>query len=391
MSNKNKWILGAIIVVLLLMLVVNRNSKKSDESADSVDKMENVVTDYKIGVVLPLTGDAASYGEPAKQIYEIAKEEINANGGIKGGKLELVYQDGKCNGADAANAAKQLIEVEKVQALIGGFCSGESLAIVPLAESAKVAMYNATSSSPALTGKSKYFIRNYPSDDAQGKGLAEYANNMGYKNMGMLVEQTDYALGIAKVFETSFNGFNGKITREEFAKEGTDFRTQLTKLKAGNFDAMLIIAQTPTSAERITKQIRDLAWKPKLLINDVYISDDKMVEANKDILDGVVFMTFAGDITNPKAKQMIDAYKSKYNKEPLYFDSYGLSEYDIVYMMADALKSVGYNGEKIAEFGRTFKDWDGATGKVTINQDGDRENVQFVKKTVKDGKVEIVK
>ncbi|HYF04684.1 MAG TPA: ABC transporter substrate-binding protein [Patescibacteria group bacterium] len=385
MSKNGKLILGvAIIIAAILLIVSNR------KGGDNGGAMNNA-RDINVGVILPLTGDAAAYGEPALKIFNIAVQEINDAGGVNGRKLKLVVQDGMCGAAGAVNAANKLIDVEKVKVIIGGFCSSESLAVVPLAEKAKVAMYNPGSSSPALTGKSKFFMRNYPSDAAQGQGLWNYAARAGKKNVGVLVEQTDYALGVSRVFEAAAQAGGATVTHEEFAKDGTDFRSQLTKLRAANVDALLISVQTPASGERVVKQLKDLGWKPSLLLSDAFVSDTAILENNKDILEGAVFMTFGGDVTNAKAASMISKYKVTNNgAEPAFVDSYALTEYDIVYMLADALKAVGEDGEKVASYAQSFKDWDGASGKVTIGADGDRQNASFVTKMIMGGKASVM-
>src|SRR5438309_1367757 len=88
----------------------------------------------KIGFIGPLTGDGAVYGEPYRNMVVMAVEEINKAGGVDGKSIEVVYEDGKCNGKDGANAAQKLVNVDKVQVIIGGVCSSETLAAVPVAE-----------------------------------------------------------------------------------------------------------------------------------------------------------------------------------------------------------------------------------------------------------------
>ncbi|MDP6562065.1 MAG: ABC transporter substrate-binding protein, partial [Candidatus Peribacteraceae bacterium] len=89
----------------------------------------------KIGYIGPLTGEAASYGVDTLNGTELAVAEINAAGGINGRLIELITEDGRCTGTDAASAAQKLVNVDKVVAIIGGQCSGETLAAAPIVES----------------------------------------------------------------------------------------------------------------------------------------------------------------------------------------------------------------------------------------------------------------
>lgn len=327
----------------------------------------------KVGAILPLTGDAVVYGEPSRNVYQIALDEINRSGGIKGKQLELVIEDSKCNGKDAATAVQKLINIDKVQVILGGICSSETLAAVPIAAAAKVLVISPTATSPDLTGISKFFFRTHPSDASQGKVLAELAyNEKKWKNIEFITEQTDFAEGVYKSFKEVFEKLGGKVSiNEEFPTGTSDFRSQLTKLKAGNPEALFIAVQTTTSGERILKQMKDLGWKPNLILIDVLSSDPKFVQDHKNDLEGAYAAEFGVDPTNPKMKNLIDVYKQNYNSE-LPYQTYMQDVYDAIYLLKDGIAAVGYNGEKLAEWSRTVKDWQGASGKLTIGQDGDR-------------------
>ena len=326
----------------------------------------------KIGYLGPLTGDAAVYGIPAKNIIDLATEEINNQGGIDGRELEIIYEDGKCNGKDSATAMQKLVNVDKVEIVLGGFCSSESLGAEPIATQNKVFLFSPGSSSPALTGKSQFFARDYPSDATQGKVLAEVAyNNKNWKKIAFIQEQLDYPLGIYNAFSTNFRNLGGTVVKEEFAAGTTDFRSILTKLKAENPDALFVATQTPAAADRIFKQLEELKWKSNLLISDATSGDLETVKKNAALLEGALAAEFGVNENNPKFQHMLDAYKTKYGADAPYL-SYAQTEYDSVYIIRDAIKAVGYEGEKIAEYVRNLKDWDGASGKVIIGQDGDR-------------------
>lgn len=343
----------------------------------------------KIGFMGPLSGDAAVYGEPFRNMVDLAINEINVAGGINGAQLTPIYEDAKCTGKDATNAAQKLINSDGVKIIVGPFCSSESLATIPVAEAGQVAILSPGSSSPDLTGKSRFYSRDYPSDATQGKVLADAAYTIKkWNNVVMIQEQSDYPLGIYKAFSSSFEQLGGKkVAKEEFPTATTDFRSMLTKLKALKPDALFIDTQTPANAERILKQLKDLKWMPKLIINDALSGDPKTVETHKTILEGALAAEFGVDANNPKFQSMLTAYKAKYGVDVPY-QSYAQTEYDAVYIIRDALLAVGNDGAKIADWLKTVKDWDGASGKVTIGADGDRVG-GHVLKVIKAGKVEL--
>lgn len=377
----NKKIVLACIVGFMAVVLTGCGYQRS---ADNTVKDNSPI---KIGWVGPLTGEAATYGEPISKIAQMAVDEINSQGGIDGRNIQLILEDGKCTGQDAMTAAQKLINVDKVQVIIGGFCSGESLPIIPLAEENKVFLFSPTASSPDLTGISKYFARDYPSDASQGITLANVAyNDMGWKKIVLIQEQTEYAKGVYTSFSKQFSGLGGEVTKEEFASGRVDFRTTLNKMKAQKADAVFIDSQNAATAERIIKQMKEMNWKPRLLLNDTVIIERATIEKNKDMLEGTLGAEYGVDLNNPKFKQMVQSYLDKYGKEMPY-QGYGQTEYDSVYILREAIAAVGYDGEKIAAWVQDLKDWSGASGLLTI-ENGDRVGGHIVK-IIKNGKVEL--
>lgn len=362
MECKNKtvwWILLAVVVIGGGWYLLN-------------NKTPSEVGPIKIGVTSPLTGDAAVYGEPAVRMYQLAADEINKTGGIHGRQIVLDVQDDKCNGTDAANVAQKLVNVDNVQVILGSFCSGATLAEVPIISQAKVAMLSPGSSSPHLTDISPYFARNYPSDSAQGKILADIAyNDKGWRNVGFIREQTDYALGVYQAFNDEFTKLGGVTKDNSFLTETSDLRSVITKTKSENPDAVFLSVQTPAAAGRLLEQMQQLGWKPHLMGIDAISGDPGTVSKYANQLEGALVAEFGIDKTNPKFQAMIDAYKTKYGEEPP-FQNYMQTAYDSVFLIADAIRAVGYDGTKIANWlHNDVRDWQGAAGSVTIQSNGD--------------------
>ncbi|MEK7617613.1 MAG: penicillin-binding protein activator [Patescibacteria group bacterium] len=383
-GSTGKWIIGLIVLALVIWgLVAANKNKNGDKGTENKEAGVMEKGPYKVGVLLPLTGDAAVYGEPLRNVIEIAASEINAEGKIK---LEVIFEDGKCNGKDATSAIQKLVNVDKVQFVLGGGCSGESLAAIPVAEQAKVVMVSALSTNPKLTGISPYFFRLAPSDSAQGVMDADLANKKGYKTVAALVEQTDYATGVYDVFNTAFTKYDGKTVKEEYPSESGDFRTQLTKLKAANADALLLVSQSATAAGKILKQMQGMNWKPQIIITESLTTDAQFLMDYKDMLEGAYGAEFKISASNEKFKKLSEVYKTKHGKE-LPYGSFSAAVYDTVYIFADGVNAVGYNGEKLAQWSRTIKNWPGASGDVTIKPDGDSQNAYSLS-VVKGGKLE---
>jgi branched-chain amino acid transport system substrate-binding protein len=369
------WIIIIAVVIWGLSSFMKKSSLKTETGP------------IKVGVISPLTGDAAAYGEPLTNVYRLAVKEINDAGGVNGRPIELIVEDGKCTGATAASAAQKLINVDKVQILIP-FCSGEALAVIPVAEAAKVAVFSASASTPDLTGKSKYFARNYPGDSAQGQVLVSKATEAGAKTAYLLAEQTDYAQGISNIVETDFIK-SGKITRENFASNVTDLRQIVAKAKASNPDALIISVQTPITAQKIFRVMRDLKWKPKLFVNDVVPGDPATMSDFKDVLEGAVTAEVGADANNPIFKHVLELYKQTYGSDMPY-QGYGQDCWDAMFIIRDGIKAVGYDGTKLSEWFHSLKDWKGAAGTMSIGSNGD-PLVGHRAEVIKGGKVEVIR
>src|SRR3989344_222432 len=202
---------------------------------------------YKIGVMLPLTGDAAAVGLPEQRGIKIAIDEMNAKGGVNGRKLEAIYEDSKCNAKDGNAAAQKLVNVDKVKVIVGGVCSGATLGASPITEENKVILISPSATSPDITNAGDFVFRVAPSDAYAGIVTSDYAfNDLKTKKAALITETTDYAQGLRRVFKENFAKLGGEIVADEtYNPEDTDFRTQVTKVKAASPEVIYLIPQAP--------------------------------------------------------------------------------------------------------------------------------------------------
>lgn len=379
--TQRSTILLAIVAILGVMVLALLFEPRQRATQQSI-----ALGPIPIGFIGPLTGDAAVYGEPGRKVVALAIDEINSTGGVNGRLLELITEDGKCNGSDAALAAQRLIEEHQVEVIIGGSCSSESIAAVPIVAAAKVAMVSADSSSPELTNISPYFFRVYPSDAAQGQVLAAIAaDDKTWQRVAFIQEQLDYPLGIYRAFETEFTARGGDVVREEFGKAVDSFLPALERLRAAEPDALFIDTQTPIMAERILNDMKAMEWAVPLLVSDIVPGDAATVERNALALEGALAAEFSTDETNEIFQRLRVTYRSRYS-EDLPYSSYAQAQYDAAYLVRDALAAVGNDGEKIAAWSRTVQNWRGASGYVTILANGDRAGGHTAK-TIRKGVV----
>ena len=355
-----------------------------------VEEEKELVGTYKIGVMYPLTGDAATYGLAIQRATKIAVDEVNAKGGVNGRKLEIIYEDSKCNPKDSNAAAQKLINIDKVKVIIGGVCSGETLGAAPIAEQNKVILISPASTSPDITKAGDFVFRVSPSDAYAGVVASDYAfNDLKTKKAALVSESTDYAQGLRRVFKENFVSLGGEIVVDEtYNPEDTDFRTQVAKVKAANPDVIYLAPQTFPKGVLLVKQIKEANVNQQLLTAEVLIARN-VVKDNAEDMEGLIGVEPKLDETAPKTASLSAKYKQQTGEEwP--FPQYMTGAYDIVYLLADAISKNGYDGEKVRDYLYSVKDYDGATGKITIDENGD-VILDFSVKQAKNGELVTLK
>ena len=376
--------LFGILSISLLLLGCSQNQIQG-----AAVNEQNFNGSYKIGVMLALTGDAATYGLPEQQAIKIAADEINSKGGINGKKIEIIYEDGKCNPKDGNAAAQKLINVDKVKVIIGGSCSGETLGAAPIAEANKVILISPSSTSPDITKSGDFIFRVAPSDAKAGIVASDFAyNELKAKRAALITELADYPQGLRRVFKENFVKLGGKIVADEtYNPQDTDFRTQVTKAKASNPDVIYIVPQAPPKGVLSVKQIKEAGLKQQLLTAEVLIGRD-VIKENAAYVEGMIGVEQKFYDKNPKAMALFKKYSEQTKQEPP-FPTYMAGAYDIVYLISDAIRVNGYDSEKIRDYLYSVKNYDGATGNLTIDSNGDPV-LDFSVKQVRNGELAIL-
>ena len=383
-----KILLG--VLALIVILFVACQPQLQQQPAGQEQQPAQPKGTYKVGVMFPLTGDGAAYGIPIQRAVKIALDEVNAKGGVNGKKLEPIYEDSKCNPKDGNAAAQKLINVDKVKVIIGGACSGETLGAAPIAETNKVVVVSPSATNPDITNAGDFIFRLAPSDAYAGIVASDYAfKDLKAKTATIISESTDYAQGLRKVFKENFEKLGGKVVADEtYNPEDTDFRTQVTKAKAANPDVIYVVPQTVPKGVLLVKQIKEAGLKQQLLTAEVIIGRN-VIKENAADMEGLIGVEQKFDEKAPKAAALLAKYTQQAKEEPP-FPAYMSAAYDIVYLVTDAIAKNGYDGERLRDYLYAVKDWEGAVGKVTIDQNGDVV-LDFNVRQVKNGELVTLK
>ncbi len=349
-----------------------------EKAADS-----NVI---KVGVFLPLTGDNAAGGELELRGIKLANQ---LHPEVLGKKVELVVADNKSDKAEAASVAARLIEKDKVSAIVGSYGSSLSMAAGNIVKENKVPAVGTSCTNPQVTANNDYYFRACFIDPFQGKVMAEYAHQNGFKKVAIVQEvSNDYSVGLAKFFREEFVKLTGDensiVDIANYQTGDKDFTAILTNIKAQDPDAVFAPGNFTESA-LLVKQARQLGIDAQFMGGDTWETQEFIDVGGKDV-EGVALST-AFDrekASTEEAKKFLDAYTKEYNGEP---SALTAMAYDAYLIAVNGIEKAGTATDtvKIRDAIAATKDLECVTGMTTLDENGDPIK-DVVIKTVKDGK-----
>ncbi|NPU85063.1 MAG: ABC transporter substrate-binding protein [Syntrophaceae bacterium] len=339
----------------------------------------------RIGAAFALTGSIAVYGEGFRKCVDLAVDEINAKGGIKGKKIQIVYEDNKSTPKDCVTAVRKLITVDKVPVLFGPAGSSNFMAAAPVAQESKAVMVSAQGTAEKLTQAGPFIFRIIPSNAKQGQRLAKLAFDMGYKKLPVMYVNNDWGLDLKDGFVESFKKMGGVVTDIiPFDEKKTDYRTELLRVNRGNPAAIVNLTYINEGAVQF-KQAYEMGIKTQWLCGSAARAP-KMVELAGKAAEGVIGTYPSVPQDTKQYKAFKDAYRKKYGDDKI--PIFGDYNYDMVYLVAKAIEKGGYTAEGIRKaLPAVAKGYKGVTGDKTFDAKRGMLNADMGLWTVKDGKI----
>ena len=328
---KRNWLRILIVLALAAVMVLQL-------TACGKDKTETV----KIGLVCPVTGSAAAYGETMVNSAKIAVEEINAAGGIDGKyQLELLIEDDEGTPAKSVTAAQKLINQDGIKVLIGAQASSCTLAVMEVTAAAGVPQIAPASTALSIVQLgNEWIFRNAAADPLQTSQVLAYAvDELGAKSIAILHEATDYGVGGADLLEqyAAEQGIT-VTTRESYNTGDTDFSVQLTKIASGNPDVVMVWGFYSEGA-LILKQAKQYSVDVPFMGGTGWASP-MLVTLAGDAANGIFFSTpFSPANPAENVQSYVKAYEAACNGSDPDFN--GAQTYDSVYLIKKAIEECG--------------------------------------------------
>jgi len=371
-------------VLLSLALVVTMAAGCSGGTTTSSEDSDVI----KIGVFEPLTGANAAGGELEVEGVELANQ---LRPEVLGKKVELVIADNKSDKAEATTAAARLIEKDKGVAILGSWGSSLSIAAGDVVKTNQIPAVALSATNPQVTAGNDYYFRVCFLDPFQGTVMANYAyKNLNAKKVAIIQEvSNDYSVGLAKFFTDSFTKLTGDpssiVATGNYNTGDQDFNGILTNIKAANPDVIFAPGNFTESA-LIIKQARALGITAPFIGGDTWETNEFITVGGADV-EGAVMSTFFDD-TNPlteAGKTFVAEYKKAYPDRDNIAAVTALG-YDGYMMTLDAIERAGSaDPVAIRDALAATKDFEGATGMITIDENGDASKNEAIIKTVKNG------
>jgi neutral amino acid transport system substrate-binding protein len=379
----------------------------------------------KIGRLLPETGDLASVGQPMLGSVTLLVDTVNQCGGVNGAPVNLVTADDQTKPTAGAEAMTKLAEVDKVAGVVGSFASSVSSAALPIAVRNKVMLISPGSTSPVFTeraGKGEfqgYWARTAPPDTYQAQALARLARERGLDRVATVVINNDYGVGFEKVFVDTFKKLGGTITNEarptRYDPNATTFDSEVQAAFSGKPQGVAAVAYAETGALLLkTAHEQGLSKGVQILLTDGSKSDQFAEQVGKTGDGKYILQGAVGTIPGADGSALQDfskLWQDKYGQPPAAYAPQAWDATALIVLAAQAAKAntgeaiqskvrevANAPGKEVTDVCEALKlvqqgediNYQGASGNVDIDDNGDVVGVYDVWSVEPDGKLKTV-
>lgn len=326
--------------------------------------------EIRVGAFLSLSGADSTFGSDTREGVELAVEQVNAAGGVKGKRIHVIYEDDKSTTYEAVQKVRQLIDRNKVVAVLGEVASSRSLAGGLIANTSHVPMVTPSSTAVVVTKKRDWVFRTCFTDDQQGKVAARFvANDLQKKRVGVFfAAQDSYSSGLAAAFRDETKRLGGEVVVEKAYQKGeTNFRTYLSELKAAEPEA-LFVPNYYNEMVLIARQAKELGIPGSIFVGGDGWDSTNLVDGAGAELEGAHMMNhYARDVPTEDSKQFLEAFNAKFDHDPSGLTAGG---YDAARVLFDAIeRSRDASPASIRDALAATKGFHGATGVMTIDRE----------------------
>lgn len=313
----------------------------------------------EIGAIFMLTGISSSWGQHSQQGADLAVEEINAAGGIDGRPLKIAYEDNQGDNAKVAVSAFNKLVNDGTNIILGTNWTPSGLALAPLACEQNVLMISPTLGVADFNEACDSLFNLWPHDEALHELLGEFVYSQGHRKIAILGTLQEWEKRQAEAVRRGFERAGGEVVAFELARtEQADLRSEITKLKSSNPEA--VVSTTQSVASVASRQIIELGVDVPFFS---VFQDRANVEAAQGAFEDVVMITWF----NP-TEEFQDAFRAQYGVDP---DIGSDTSYDAVILLAEAMRATSSTDTvAIKGYINSLDKYEGASGILEFDGKG---------------------
>lgn len=379
LKRNRVWLtgLGAVAAMLLLAACSTSSTTTSQPTTTTTGNQPAVAgsqpsAPYAIGLSGALTGGDAILGQTQREGVQLAVDEINAAGGIKGRKIDLITEDEANDPSRMAEIAQKFITRDKVDAIIGGTNDGTAQVLSQTAEQAKVPLIVPFANGDQITKGKKWSFQVDVASTAFVQAIVNY-DVKNFKKIGIAYDNNafgqadrDFALADLK------NANVEPVATVPIPNEGRDYTPQLAQFR--NAGAEVLIAPiSGTNASQLRKDMTRIGYEP-LITGPNSLAFQSMIDVGQQFVEKKVYFLDVIDETKPEVQQFQQKFQQKYGKPAT--SGFELLGYDAMKIMAYALEQGGGDKEKVRSAIETLKNYTAVSGKsgstISYSQDDHR-------------------
>ena len=380
------WFVGLLIIGFVSVLGCQPASKDRQAAAGEV----------RVAVAGPFTGANAAFGTMIKRGAQLKAKEINEAGGINGMKFSLEFEDDTGKEKEAIHVATKISTNPRILAVVGHFNSACSLRGKTIYGRKGIVALSPGSTNVNVCQGSDWMFRNLYRDDFQAAFIAKYIKNVltDLESVAVFYDNDAYGKGLADAFiaEAETIGLN-IVATEAYDRDNTDFKAQLTSIKAKKPD-IIFISGLYSQAGLIAKQAREAGISSGFFGADGVDSPDFLEIAGSSAEGTYLTTPFTFGAGGERALQVAEAFKAEY--EGTSPDTWAALSYDAVGMIAEAIEKTYSKDASLADNRKAIRDYlasldtpeegyEGITGLTYFDKNGDTLNKPAYVKVVKDG------
>jgi branched-chain amino acid transport system substrate-binding protein len=337
-----------------------------------------------IGMLAPLTGAGARFGQSQKEGVLLAMNEINAAGGMRGRQLRLTIEDTKSEPPTALTSFLSLAARPDIVAIFGSAASLDVPAYLPRVDHYAIPHLVPVAVLPEITEMgSKWTFRSALNDKVAAEKMAQFVvQKLKARHIGLLIEDSAFGETGLEFSAVATRLGDPPIAVERFRRGDVDLRPQLTKLAAAGVTHIQFWGYYSEYA-LAARQIRELGLHIQLMGNQAPVNE-KTIQLGGRAVEGVlnICLFVPGDYS-PAVRAFTEDYEKAYSSEP---DTWAAQAYDAMRLLASVMEKVGFDRAKIREGLSQVRDYQGITGTISFQPNGDADFKQTHIVTVKDGR-----